>query len=224
MQEQLARLGAPRDKIVYIPYGVDTTVFDRAAPAEAPPWFVAVGRFVEKKAPFITLSAFAKVLPLCPEARLTMIGDGPLLGPCKHLAHAMGISSAVEFLGPQSPEAVAATMRKSRAFVQHSVRATNGDCEGTPVAILEAQAAGLPVVATRHAGIKDVVVEGQSGLLVDELDGDGMADAMRLLAEDAGLAARMGRVGRQIVLDSFSLPRAIQRLASLIEGQSDATS
>jgi colanic acid/amylovoran biosynthesis glycosyltransferase len=217
MVSQLMTLGAPRDKIAYIPYGVDTASFDKAAPAQAPPWFLAVGRFVEKKGPFVTLCAFAKVLLRCPEAKLTMIGDGPLLGPCKHLARALGIFTAVQFTGAQPHEVVCDAMRKARAFVQHSLRATDGDSEGTPVAVMEAQAAGLPVVATRHAGIKDVVLNGQSGLLVDELDAVGMADAMITLALDGDLAARMGQVGRQRVLAEFSLSLSIQRLASVID-------
>ncbi|MBN2579620.1 MAG: glycosyltransferase [Pirellulales bacterium] len=216
MEEQLARLGAPQEKIVYIPCGVDTTQFEGAEPAKSPPQFLAVGRFVEKKGPLITLSAFAKVLRQCPEATLTMIGDGPLLDPAKDLARSLGISTAVQFPGSQPHHAVRAAMQKARALVQHSLRAADGDSEGTPVAVMEAQASGLPVVATRHAGIKDVVQDGGSGLLVAEKDQDALAEAMITLALDADLAARLGRVGRQRVAAEFNLPLSIERLTSVI--------
>jgi glycosyltransferase involved in cell wall biosynthesis len=217
MEEQLVRLGAPRDKILYAPCGVNTELFDEAAPSEVPPWFLAVGRFVEKKGPVVTLCAFEKVLQRCPEAKLTMIGDGPLLGSCKHLARALGISTAVQFTGAKSHDVVCNAMKNSRVFVQHSLRAIDGDSEGTPVSVIEAQAAGLPVVATRHAGIKEVVLNGQSGILVDELDANSMADAMVMLALDADMAARMGRVGRERILNEYSLRLYIQRIASVIE-------
>ena len=85
-------------------------------------------------------------------------------------------------------------MARARVFVQHSVVAEDGDHEGLPLAILEAGAHGLPVVATRHAGIPDAVREETDGFLVDEGDVQAMAVAMYRLAQDAALAARMGRL------------------------------
>src|ERR1017187_829454 len=154
---------------------------------------------------------------------MTMIGDGPLLNPCRQLVQALGLQGVIEFMGPQVPDVVAARMRKARAFVQHSVRAMNGDSEGTPVAVIEAQASGLPVVATRHAGIRDVVLDGDTGVLVDELDLDGMAEGMIRLVRDSEVAGRMGRAGRQNAIDRFSLPASIKQLATVIERAMKAT-
>jgi glycosyltransferase involved in cell wall biosynthesis len=109
-------------------------------------------------------------------------------------------------------------MRRARAFVQHSVRTSYGDSEGTPVAVLEAGASGLPVVSTRHAGIKDVVIEGETGFLVDEGDIEGMAAHMLTLARDADLAGRMGRRAREHVAANFSMEQHIARLAEVLEG------
>lgn len=217
MKTQLIRLGAPADKVHYNPYGVDMSLFAAAAPAENPPVFSAVGRFVNKKAPYLTLMAFSEVVKQVPEARLIMVGDGELLEPCQRLARVLGIVDAVDFRGICSHVEVAALMRTSRAFVQHSVQAFNGDSEGTPVAVLEASASGLPVVSTRHAGIPDVVIEGETGILVDEGDVDSMVEAMVLLAKDPQMASRMGKAGRHRVEEHFSMEKSISNLWKIIE-------
>jgi len=216
MEQQLIALGAPREKVHYVPYGVDPKIFQEADPSSEP-LFVAVGRFVDKKAPHLSILAFEKVLRRVPSARLVMIGDGELFESCKQLARALRISETVEFAGVRTPAEVAATMRKARAFVQHSLRTTDGDSEGTPVAVLEAGAVGLPVVSTRHAGIKDVVREGETGFLVDEGDIGSMAEYMIRLAENPGLAAGLGRQARQHVLANFSLSESIERLWKILQ-------
>jgi colanic acid/amylovoran biosynthesis glycosyltransferase len=101
--------------------------------------------------------------------------------------------------------------------VQHSVCAEDGDTEGTPVAILEAMSAGLPVVATRHAGIVDVVVEGETGLLVDEEDVSGMTAFMVKLAEDDELVARLGKSARRRAVENYSMEKSIGALWGVIE-------
>jgi len=173
---------------------------------------LAVGRFVDKKAPQLTLLAFRRVLDRVPEARLTMMGDGPLWECCLRLCHAMGIADAVRLPGAVPHDQVAEAMGQVRAFVQHSVRTFQNEAEGTPVAVLEAGAMGLPVVATRHAGISDVVIDGETGALVDEGDVAGMADAMVRLAEDPELARRWGRAARNRIVSEFSMERSIGHL------------
>jgi glycosyltransferase involved in cell wall biosynthesis len=108
-------------------------------------------------------------------------------------------------------------MKQARAFVQHSVTASHGDSEGTPVAILEAGAIGLPVVSTRHGGIKDVVVEGQTGFLVEEGDVQGMAERMLCLARDASLAERLGCNARNRICAEFSMENSIDNLSRIMK-------
>src|SRR5262249_50305874 len=136
MREKLIALGA-RPEIVHCnPCGVDCRLFRSGAPAAAPPTFLAVGRFVDKKAPQLTLLAFAHVHRQRDDARLRMIGNGPLLDACRDLARGLGVESAVTFLGAQPHGVIQEEMRRARAFVQHSVEAPSGDSEGTPTAIL----------------------------------------------------------------------------------------
>jgi len=211
-EQALAALGAPRERLVYNPCGADAALFSPADPALAPPHFLAVNRFVDKKAPHLTITAFAQVVRACPDARLLMMGDGPLLEACRQLVRALRLDGTVEFLGARPHAEVAAAMARVRAGVLHSVTTSDGDVEGTPVSVLEAGAAGLPVVATRHGGIPDVVVDGETGILVDEHDVDGMARAMEALARDPARAAALGRRARDHVVRHFSLDTSIARL------------
>ena len=217
MQRQLISLGAPAGKVHYNPCGIDCDAFGGAEPGKAAPLFITCGRFVEKKAPDVTLKAFSQVQRKFPRAELRMVGDGPLFEQCKALAASLGIANAVTFLGAQPHEVVQAEMRKARCFIQHSVEAPSGDREGTPLGILEAGASGLPVVATRHAGIPDVVIEGETGFLVNEHDVDGMAVHMLRLLEEPMLAAGMGQAARTHISTNFSEQQSLDKLWTIIE-------
>ena len=217
MVATLEELGAPADKIHYVPYFVDSESFAHTSPAGNPPVFLSVGRFVEKKAPHLTLLAFASVLNKVPEARLEMAGDGPLLGSCKWLAKSLKIDRAVTFHGPKDHHWVMQAMGRVRCFVQHSVEAVNGDSEGTPNAILEAQSSGLPVVATRHTGIADVVEAEVTGYLCEEGDYETMAnDMLKVLALSEGEMTAMSLAARSRIVDHFSDAQTIDKLAAII--------
>lgn len=222
MRAALIDLGAPAEKVHYCPYGVDCADFFAGAPATAPPIALAVGRFVEKKAPQLTILAFAKARRANPAATLRMIGDGPLLGACVDIVKALHLEHAVRFLGRQPHDVVGSEMRAARCFVQHSVQALNGDCEGTPNAVLEGGASGLPAVVTRHAGMADVVRDGETGFLVDERDVDGMAAAMSRLFTDVALVERMGAAARDHIAREFAIDRRLHALWTVIDGASGA--
>jgi glycosyltransferase involved in cell wall biosynthesis len=108
-------------------------------------------------------------------------------------------------------------MQSAAVFVQHSVVAPDNDHEGTPVAILEAGASGLPVVATRHAGIPDVVKEGETGYLVDEGDTDAMARYMIQLAKNPDLARRLGAAAREHIAAEYNEQRSNANLWHIIK-------
>jgi glycosyltransferase involved in cell wall biosynthesis len=214
--ERLSEVASRPERIRYIPCGVDPALFGGADPASSPPAFLAVARFVEKKAPHLTILAFKEVLTAVPDARLRFVGDGPLLHACYQLANALGLAAAIDFLGSKPHDELPKLYRESRAFVQHSMTSPSGDREGTPVAILEAGASGLPVVSTRHAGILDAVLEGQTGLLVDEGDYLAMAEQMIRLARDPALAARLGRHAQVHIATNFASERTLADLWSVL--------
>jgi colanic acid/amylovoran biosynthesis glycosyltransferase len=217
MCEQVARLGAPREKVHLNPCGIDVLRFATTDAGSNPPHFLAMGRFVEKKAHFLTILAFERALRQCHDMRLSLAGDGPLLDCCKQLVRALRLEEVVEFLGVVSHDRVPTTMRRFRGFVQHSVTAPSGDSEGNPIAIMEAGASGLPVVSTKHAGIPDTVAHGETGLLSEEMDIDSMANHIALLARDPSLASTMGENARVRIQTFFSMERSLKGLYDILE-------
>jgi glycosyltransferase involved in cell wall biosynthesis len=217
MQKKLIEMGAPPERLYYNPCGVDCESFSGADPSTSAPQVLAVGRFVETKGPQVTVAAFADVVNAYPEARLRMIGDGPLLEECRGLVRSHAIEHAVTFLGIQPHHVVANEMRASRLFAQHSLKASSGAVEGTPVAILEAGASGLPVVATYQGGIPEVVTHNETGLLVNDRHVAGMAAQMLRLLRDPNLAAELGRAARERVRRDFSSVVRIDALWTIIK-------
>lgn len=221
MREILLEIGAPPPRtFVCESSGIDCHAFSPPERPSHPPdeaRFVHIGRFVDKKAPHLTLLAFAAVLAREPGARLDMVGSGRLLGASIDLSRALRIDRAVTFHGALPHDGVMRTLKGARAFVQHSVTALNGDSEGTALAVLEAGACGVPAVVTRHAGFKDTVVDGDTGFLVEERDVDAMAERMLFLARYREEAAAMGGRARARVKHYFNHERSIARLGAILE-------
>lgn len=217
MREKLIELGAPPEKVYWNPCGADSSLFEPASFAAPDPVFLSVGRFVPKKGPHLTLLAFARVLETHPNARLRMVGEDFLLDACRDLAKALGIEHAVTFLGARPHEEVQAEMQRAWCFVQHSVEAHSGDSEGTPVSVLEAGASALPVVATRHAGIPEVILDGKTGYLVDERDVEAMAERMLRIAGDKAHARQLGLANRKRVLSYYDVRDRVHRLSKILK-------
>jgi glycosyltransferase involved in cell wall biosynthesis len=216
MEQQLLSLGCPKERLHYSCYGIDVEHFKQALPERSGKRFLAVGRFVDKKAPHLTIAAFHQAWQQDPEMKLTMAGDGPLRESTVSLARALGVEAAVEFPGVITQDQVSSRLQQARAFVQHSVVTADNDHEGTPLSILEAMASGVPVVATRHAGIPDVVEDGVSGLLCAEQDVRTMAMNLVRLAADPALAGAMGLAGRAKAERDFRLEDSLDRLHNIL--------
>ena len=215
MTEKLVELGADPAKIVFNPYGPRNSFFDNRSTYQDV--VLAIGRFTDIKAPHLTVLAFQKVLQQIPHATLVMGGHGELLEACQTLAIALGIEKQIQFLGPLRHEQVMPLFGKACCFVQHSVQPTYGDAEGTPVAILEAGAAGLPIVSTRHAGIRDAVIDGETGFLVEERDIDGMAAGMIRLLQDKALCRSMGEKAREHIRTNYKIDRHLSCIDGLLQ-------
>jgi colanic acid/amylovoran biosynthesis glycosyltransferase len=177
---------------------------------------VAVGRHTYKKAPYLTILAFQKVLQSHPELKLTLIGTGALFEVSQRLVQSLGLEDAIHLPGGLKREEIVPYLEKSFLFVQHSLVALNGDSEGTPVGVIEAMAAGLPVVSTRHAGIPDVVIVNKTGFLVDEGDIDAMAEYIIQIAEDRTLAKCLGSQSRDRILEHYTMEHHIETLNKLL--------
>ena len=210
----IAALGCPQEKIHVCACGIDPNRF--SVGNGLPGRFVAVGRLVEKKAPHLTIQAFSGVAESFPEAKLEIIGVGPLHKRCKRLIEQLKLEDRVILHGAQSHEFVAERIKEASVFVQHSVTTPLGDVEGMPVSILEAMASGLPVVATRHSGIQEAVVEGETGLLADEHDVAAMSQAMKELLEHPARAVTMGEAGRARVLANYTQQKSAEKLRAIM--------
>ena len=215
MTQALLDLGAPAEKIIYNPYGAREYFYD--IQPDYRPTLIAVGRFAEIKAPYLTVAAFREALRTVPNARMVMVGDGHLLECCRSMASAWGIADRISFPGALTHEHFLPLMSQACAFVQHSVTPSYGDAEGTPNSVLEAQAAGLPVISTTHAGICEAVVHGRTGFLVPERDIDGMARHMVQLLSSSSLARTMGTAAREHIRTSYNIDRHIGILQQAID-------
>ena len=220
MRQTLLDLGMESERILISASGANAQLFHSSAPGSAPPVFLAVGRFVDKKGPLFTIRAFAQLVEQHPRTDLAlwMVGEGPLQQQAKALVRELGLEAVVRFWGAQSQQKVAELMREARGFVQHSVVAPDGDSEGNPVAVMEAQLSGLPVVSTRHAGIPEVVRHGESGWLVAEADVVGMAAGLQRLVEDPGLAQRWGEAGRRRIQERFTIDHHLRDVSQFLRG------
>jgi colanic acid/amylovoran biosynthesis glycosyltransferase len=201
MRRRLVEMGAPPARVHVHPLGVDLARF---APARRSPArkdslaLLSIARLVPKKGIEYALRAVARVARAHPNVRYTIVGDGPLRGALEALAHELALGSAVRFTGWLPRPEVLRIARDADVLLAPSITAADGDAEGTPLAILEAAALGLPVAASRHAGIPDVVVENETALLVDERDVNGLAAAIDSLSDPA-LRQKLGDAGRAFV-------------------------
>ena len=190
--------------------GVDLDRFRSGGEGEAG-LILHVGRLVEKKGTRVLIAAMARLS----EARLVVIGDGPERGRLER--QATRLDPQVRFLGALPSSAVAEWMQRATLLAAPSLTARDGDAEGLPTVIVEAAASSLPVVATRHSGIPEAVVEGETGFLVPESDAEALADRISLLLGSAELRERMGRAARAMVETKFDLRRQTAKLENLYD-------
>jgi len=202
MKNRLIAIGIPPKKLVLNPCSPHPR-FLKIIPNCNDKIVLSVGRFVDKKAPYYTLFAFKLLLEVHSDAKLFFCGAGSLLDTCVNLAKLWGITDSTQFLGKVNPDTISELLKNASIYVQHSITASNGDSEGTPVAILEAMAAGLPVVSTYHSGITQVVEDGISGFLVNEHDVKKMAEKMIYLINNPKKSRTMGENGRRIIKKKY---------------------
>ena len=211
--------GIPESKVHLIPCGVPTDEFlpkhyDSSEGGIIS--FIAVSRLVEKKGFEYTLRAFSIVCSELPDVELDIYGDGPLREKVKQLARDLSVDNKVTFHGAVSAGIIRSSMKESDIFVQHSVAAASGDQEGFGVSVAEASASCLPIVCSDATGIVDQVVDGETGYLIPQKDVDAMAEKMLFLARDARLRRKMGRAGRQRMVDCFDAGKQVAKLEKVL--------
>lgn len=183
---------------------------DGSAPDD-PVRLLSVGRAVEKKGYTDLLAALA-LLPPELNWRFVHVGGGPWLERLKRRAVELGIAGRVDWRGPLAQRAVLECYDHADIFLLSSRIARDGDRDGLPNVLMEAQSQGLPCVATRISAIPELVREGETGLLAESGDARGFSDAIARLIRDPALRERMGAAGRHRVTREFRFDTAIDRL------------
>jgi glycosyltransferase involved in cell wall biosynthesis len=202
--------GFPAERTVTLLNGVDLARFQAGTPE--PGLILHVGRLVEKKGTALLLRAFAEVARRLPEARLVVVGDGPLRARLERQA-----GERVEFTGALPPDEVARWMGRAWGLAAPSVTAADGDSEGLPTVVFEAAAASLPVVASDHSGLPEAVADGETGFVVPEGDVAALAGRLETLLASADLRARMAVAARKRAEERFDSGRQTAALEDLYD-------
>ena len=185
------------------------------------PVVVSVARLVRRKGHDLLLEAWPRILAAHPDARLLVVGDGPMRGPLEQVARRY--AGSVVVTGPVSPAELPAHYAAGRVFVLPCRDDRAGlQTEGLGLSTLEASASGLPVVVGRSGGSAASVLDGRTGLLIDADRPEPIAAALLDLLGDPGRAAAMGAAGRDWIAREWTWTAAADRLAALLRGTDTA--
>src|SRR5262245_33128396 len=179
--------------------------------SELPVVIASVGRAVPKKGYADLLTALA-ALPGDLAWRFVHVGGGPLRSELKALAARLGIDRRIEWRGAQPQELVLALYRQADLFALASRVAEDGDRDGLPNVLMEAQSQGLPVLATRVSGIPELIDDGATGMLVGAGDSQSLTQALETLIREPALRQRLGEAGRRRIEAQFDMERGIDLL------------
>jgi glycosyltransferase involved in cell wall biosynthesis len=199
--------------IEIVPYGVPLPeAAGPPAPGTASPTLLFVGRLVRRKGVDRLLEALAQLRDR--PWRLEIVGFGPEREPLEAQASQLGLGDRVTFLGRVSDRELVATYGRAAALVLPATIDQRADTEGLGVVLLEAMSYGLPVVATAVGGITDVVVDGETGILVED-QVDALTGGLGKILDDPGRARAMGERGQRRVREAFSWDSIVERLEAI---------
>ena len=175
-----------------------------------------VGRLAEKKGVRYLIEAFPAVLKQNPGARLTIVGDGALREDLEALCRSLSLQDCVLFAGAKRPEELPPYFASADVFVGPSIVAEGGDTDSFGLVFAEAMAAGCAVVASNVGGIRELVRDGETGVLVPQRDATAIADAVTLLLADSRLRRSLSDAGRTFVRDNFDERIIARRYAEVL--------
>ena len=217
--KKLQDLGCPKERIHVHCSGIDTVKFSfRERQMENTKVKIfTVGRLVEKKGMEYSIRAVAKLAHRHPAIQYTITGEGPLRSQLENLIQELQMEKHIHLTGPLPSEAINKLMDSSHIFILASVTAKSGDQEGIPVSLQEAMAAGLPVIATHHSGIPELVEDGKSGFLVPERDAESLATQCEYLISHPERCLEMGRAGRKFTEKYLEISKLNEKLVELYQ-------
>jgi glycosyltransferase involved in cell wall biosynthesis len=203
--------GFSAEQVALIPNGVDMRRFKpQSGCAKARTSIMCVGRLIPGKGQSVLIDAFEQLYRDCSSLRLHIVGDGPEKGSLEKKAAAMGLSHAIVFHGEAG--SVETCLGTAGIVVQPSLS------EGMSNVMLEAMAAGLPVVATRVGAAPDVILDGVNGMLVDAGSSDQIRTAVKKIISDEALARRLGAGARRTIEERYSISIVAEKYMELYHG------
>jgi colanic acid/amylovoran biosynthesis glycosyltransferase len=208
------------ESLLLVRCGVDPKRFrpaDASGSPRSPFRLVCVASLQEYKGVQVLVEALARLARDGVAFECLLICTGPLRPSLEARVRELGLVDRVSFLGAQPEERVAELVRGAAVFVAPSVLTNSGQMDGIPVALMEAMASGVPVVASRLSGIPELVIDGVTGVLVPPGDVGALAAAIQRLAREPAMAQQLAEQGRQHVLREFNLEANTALLASLFE-------
>lgn len=212
---------AAADKVVVIHCGVDLRVFQPGggdARSEEPPRILCIGTLHEVKGQRYLVEACAMLAARGLAFACRLVGDGPDQPALARQVERAGLNGRVRLLGALTQDEVREELRRAHVVAAPSVPTRDGRREGIPVALMEAMASGVPVVASRISGIPELVEDAESGLLVEPRDVEGLSAALERLLRDEDLRRRLGASGRAKVEREFDLHRNAALLLARYDG------
>jgi colanic acid/amylovoran biosynthesis glycosyltransferase len=215
IRDAALRAGFPERKLHIHYTGIDCERFRAGDGGRDPQLILFVGRLVEKKGCEYLLRAMVVVQRHHPEARVEIIGDGPLRSRLESIAASLGVRAS--FRGMQNPAEVLRSMSRARILCNPSVTAASGDMEGFGMVFAEAQAVGTPVVSFFHGAIPEAVSHGTTGLLSPERKVCPLANSLCVLLEDDRLWSDMSWNARRWVEERFDIARQTKSLEALYD-------
>jgi colanic acid/amylovoran biosynthesis glycosyltransferase len=220
IRRQVIDLGCPEEKTLVHPSGVDNRKFSfvtRGPKTDSCVRLLTIARLVEKKGVEYGIRAVAKILEKYPDIQYSVAGDGPLRNSLEHLIEKVRAGANIKLIGWKRQGEILELLRQADILLAPSVTAEDGDQEGIPGVLREALACGLPVLATRHSGIPDLVEDGVSGFLVPERDANALAERLDYLIRHREIWSEMGKAGRKYVEQHYNIDRLNDRLVALYE-------
>ena len=215
IKEQLVGRGFPPEKLVVQHSGVNIDPQYGPDDPAADMYVMFAGRFVEKKGVPSLIEAVRLLEAEGRTVRLVLVGDGPMEAELRRSASAL---KNVTFMGWMPNGELRRWMRGALALCVPSQRAQDGDAEGLPTVVIEAMAAGTPVIGSRHAGIGEAVDDGQTGFLIPEQDPEALAAALRRLTDEPGLRRQLGENARRSAVERFDMFAQSRRLEERLLG------
>jgi glycosyltransferase involved in cell wall biosynthesis len=216
IRESAIEFGLPENKITVRHIGVDTQRFTPGPmPLAARRDILYVGRLVEKKGCHYLLQAFEQIQDTFPDCRLVIVGDGPLGEELKAYARERGVRAT--FLGALPAEKVRECLDRTRVFCLPSITADNGDAEGMGIVLLEAQAAGVPVITSARGGAQEGIVHGHTGFAHAERDIGALREGLSALLSSDELATRFGANGRRHMVEHMDIRDCTARLEAFYD-------